>query len=90
MIDSTGTADATVNRCEPHGYEGIPKCPFPDCVNGSGRDIFRTIKLKRNEDGNLLDAHDNYQIEAERIFVRVRDGRHSWIWREVVYLEPAP
>lgn len=77
-----------MNHCEQHGYEGVPKCPYPNCVNSSGRDVFRTIKLAHDDGGNLLDADGNVRIESERIFVRDRGANRSWVWREVAYLEP--
>lgn len=77
------------HTCAEHGYEGIPKCPWPDCPNGTSKNTYVTVRvfaLQPDTDS------DFYSYDAERIFMRYRARRRSegdpdrWICREVAYL----
>lgn len=75
------------HTCAEHSYEGIPKCPWPGCLNGTDRDIYRSLKLRTPKQGVVREP-DDVEIEAERIFLRqCGPGRKSWIWREVKYAD---
>jgi len=73
--------DWGTHTCAEHDYSGIPKCPYPDCQNGSGRDIYRTIRMGKFDPENGI-----AKITAQREFIRDRGESRRWIWREVVTL----
>ncbi len=75
----------STHTCAEHGYEGVPKCPWPDCPNGDNRDIFRTVKLEPRGSVFLDEAHWRIFI---REFINISGG--VWLWREVAYLPDPP
>lgn len=72
-----------ISFCAAHAYEGIPPCPWPDCPNSSGKDVYLTIHV-----GKVDPITAEVSVMEERIFVRQHGPvRKSWVWREVVYAE---